>query len=157
MIGVCADIQPAWLFKDGNTLLKVLGPERMRWFQPYKSWLDYTTIGGGSDHMLRYDPLDSTNPWSPWLGLWIAITRNLEGGAVLEPTEALSREQALRLYTINNAYLGHEEKVKGTLEVGKLADLIVIDRDVLTCKADEIKETKVLLTVIGGKVVHEKK
>jgi len=156
-LGVCADVQPAWLYKDGNTLLKVLGPERMRWFQPYKSWLDYTTIGGGSDHMLRFDPLDSTNPWSPWLGVWVAITRKFEQGGVLEPTEVLTREQALRLYTINNAYLGREEKEKGTLEVGKLADLIVVDRDVLTCPVDDIRTVKVLTTVVNGKIVYEKK
>jgi len=156
-LGVCADVQPAWLYKDGNTLLKVLGPERMRWFQPYKSWMDYTTVGGGSDHMLRFDPLDSTNPWSPWLGVWVAITRKFEQGGVLEPTEVLTREQALRLYTINNAYLGREEKEKGTLEVGKLADLIVVDRDVLTCPVDDIRTVKVLTTVVNGKIVYEKK
>ena len=156
-LGVCADIQPAWLWKDGNTLLKVLGPNRMRWFQPYKSWLDYTTIGGGSDHMLRFDPLDSTNPWSPWLGIWVALTRKLERGGVLEPGEALTREQALRLYTINNAYLHHEEKEKGSLEPGKLADMIVIDRDVLTCPVDDIRTTQVLTTIVGGKVVYQRK
>jgi predicted amidohydrolase YtcJ len=156
-LGVCADVQPAWLYKDGNTLLKVLGPERMRWFQPYKSWMEYTTIGGGSDHMLRFDPLDSTNPWSPWLAIWETITRKLERGGVLEPTEVLSREQAIRLYTINNCFLNKEEKEKGSLEVGKLGDLIVIDRDVLTCPADDVKDTKVLLTVVSGKVVYEKK
>ncbi|VTT99179.1 amidohydrolase : Putative TIM-barrel fold metal-dependent hydrolase OS=Singulisphaera acidiphila (strain ATCC BAA-1392 / DSM 18658 / VKM B-2454 / MOB10) GN=Sinac_6486 PE=4 SV=1: Amidohydro_3 [Gemmataceae bacterium] len=156
-LGVCADVQPAWLYKDGHTLLKVLGPERMRWFQPYKSWTEYTTIGGGSDHMLRFDPLDSTNPWSPWLGVWAAVTRKLERGGVLEPAEALTREQAIRLYTINNAYLGREEKEKGSLEVGKLADLIVTDRDVLTCPVDDLRDTKVVLTVVGGKVVFERK
>jgi len=156
-LGVCADVQPAWLYKDGHTLLKVLGPARMRWFQPYKSWLEYTTVGGGSDHMLRFDPLDSTNPWSPWLGIWEAVTRKLERGGVHEPGECLTREQALRLYTINNCYLHKEEREKGSLEVGKLADLILIDRDVLTCPADDIRDTKVLLTVVGGKVVHEQK
>src|SRR5579883_136866 len=153
-LGVCADVQPAWLYKDGATLLKVLGPERMRWFQPYKSWLEYTTIGGGSDHMLRFDPLDSTNPWSPWLGIWITLTRKLENGSVLQPGEALTREQAIRLYTINNAYLHHEENEKGSLEVGKLGDLIVVDRDIMTCPVDEIKDVKVLATVVGGKVVY---
>ncbi len=48
-LGVCADVQPAWLYKDGATLARVLGKERIRWFQPYKSWLQFTTIGGGSD------------------------------------------------------------------------------------------------------------
>jgi predicted amidohydrolase YtcJ len=156
-LGVVADVQPAWLYKDGNTLQKVLGPERMRWFQPYKTWLDYTTIGGGSDHMLRFDPLDSTNPWSPWLGIWIAVARKLERGGVHEPNERLTREQAIKLYTINNAYINKEEKEKGSLEVGKLGDLIIVDRDVFTCPTDDIKDTKVLYTIVGGKVVYEKK
>jgi predicted amidohydrolase YtcJ len=156
-LGVCADVQPAWLYKDGGTLVKVMGDERTRWFQPYKSWLEYTTIGGGSDHMLRFDPLDSTNPWSPWLGVWIAVTRKLERGGVHQPGERLTREQAIRLYTINNAFLHNEEKEKGSLEVGKLGDLIVVDRDIMTCPEDELKDVKVLATVVGGKVVYEKK
>ncbi|MBM3981850.1 MAG: amidohydrolase [Planctomycetes bacterium] len=157
-LGVCADVQPAWLYKDGGTLLKVLGDERMRWFQPYQSWLKYTTVGGGSDHMLRFSPLDSTNPWSPWLGVWIALTRKLErGGAVHQPDERLTREQAVRLYTINNAFLHNEEKEKGSLEAGKLGDLIVLDRDLMTCPIDEVKAIKVRATVVGGKVVYEKK
>jgi predicted amidohydrolase YtcJ len=155
-LGICADVQPAWLYKDGNTLLRVLGKERVRWFQPYRSWLAYTVIGGGSDHMLRYDSLDSTNPWNPWLGIWIALERATERGGVLMPEERLSREEALRLYTINNAYLHHEEKSKGSLEAGKLADFIVIDRDILTCPVKEVRDTKVLLTVVGGKVVFER-
>jgi predicted amidohydrolase YtcJ len=156
-LNVCADVQPAWLYKDGATQLDILGPERMRWFQPYKTWLEYTTIGGGSDHMIRLDPIEATNPWSPWLGLWVAMTRNLERGGVHRSEECLTREQAVRLYTINNAYLHREEKDKGSLEVGKLGDLIVIDRNVLTCPADDIRGTKVLLTVVDGKVVYERK
>ena len=112
-LGVCADVQPIWLYKDGTTLNKVLGKERMRWFQPYKSWLEYTTIGGGSDHMIKLDPLDATNPWNPWLGLATTLTRTTERGTDLGQDECLTREQAVRLYTINNAYLNHEEKRKG--------------------------------------------
>jgi predicted amidohydrolase YtcJ len=156
-LGVCADVQPAWLYKDGTTLLNVLGLERVRWFQPYKSWLEYTTIGGGSDHMLRFDSFRSTNPWDPWLGIAITLDRVTERGTELVPEEKLTREQALRLYTINNAYLHHEEKEKGSLEPGKLADLIVIDRDVLTCPVKEIPQTQVMLSVLGGKVLFEKK
>jgi predicted amidohydrolase YtcJ len=156
-LGVCADVQPAWLWKDGTTLLKVLGEKRMRWFSPYKTWLRYTTIGGGSDHMLKYDSLDAVNPWNPWLGMWVTLTRATERGDVLTPDERLTRDQALRLYTINNAYLNHEEKQKGTLEVGKLGDLIIIDRDYLTCPLREIPETRVLYTIVGGKVVFERK
>ncbi len=156
-LGVCADVQPAWLFKDGATLNRVLGKERIRWFQPYKSWMQHTTIGGGSDHMLKFDPLQSTNPWHPWLGIQTALTRATESGLVLVPEEKLTREQALRLYTINNAYLHREEKEKGSLEPGKLADFILIDRDYMTCPADTIRDTRVLTTVVGGAVVYERK
>jgi hypothetical protein len=154
-LGVCADVQPVWLYKDGTTLNKVLGKERMRWFHPYKTWLEYTTIGGGSDHMIKLDPRQATNPWDPWLGLWVAITRKTEAGTVLNPAEQLTRQEALRLYTINNAFLHHEEKEKGSLEVGKLADFIVIDRDFLTCPVDEILVTRVLRTVVGGRTVYK--
>ena len=156
-LGVVADVQPAWLYKDGTTLLNVLGKERVRWFQPYRSWLEYTTVGGGSDHMLRFDPLNSTNPWDPWLGMAVTLHRTTERGTELFPEEALTREQAIRLYTINNAYITHEEKTKGSLEVGKLGDLIMIDRDVLTCPVQDVARTQVLLTVVGGQVVYERK
>jgi predicted amidohydrolase YtcJ len=156
-LGVVADVQPAWLYKDGTTLIRVLGKDRMRWFQPYKSWLKHTTIGGGSDHMIKLDPRKATNPWDPWLGLEIAITRKLESGQVHEPDECLTREEALRLYTINNAYLSRDENDKGTLEKGKLADFILIDRDYLTCPASDINSTRVLKTYVGGKVVYERK
>lgn len=156
-LGICADVQPAWFYKDGTTLLKELGKERVRWFQPYKSWLEHTTIGGGSDHMLGYDSIRATNPWNPWLAIAVTLHRITERGTELFPEEKLTREQAIRLYTINNAYLHHEEKVKGSLEKGKYADLILIDRDVLTCPEKEVADTKVLLTVVNGKVVYERK
>jgi predicted amidohydrolase YtcJ len=156
-LGVLADVQPAWLYKDGATLANVLGETRIAWFQPYKSWLKYTVIGGGSDHMIKLDPRASTNPWDPWLGLYVAITRKTEAGFVLNEAECLTREEALRMYTVNNAYLHHEESAKGSLQVGKLGDVIVIDRDYLKCAVEAIPGTRVLLTVVGGRVVHEAK
>jgi predicted amidohydrolase YtcJ len=155
-LGVVADMQPAWLYKDGASLLKTLGSRRMEWFQPLKSWFDHgLAIGGGSDHMVLLDSLASTNPWNPWLGMWVACTRHTERGAVHNPAERLTREQAIRFYTINNAKLNFEENLKGSLQPGKFADLIIVDRDVSRCPVDEIRSTKVLLTMVGGKIVHE--
>ena len=154
-LGVGADLQPAWLWKDARTLLKVLGPRRMDWFHPYRKWWDAgITIGGGSDHMIRMDPIASTNPWDPWLGIWIAVTRKAEGIAPLNPDQRLTRAEALRFYTINNARLHFEEHEKGSIEPGKLADLILVDRDPLTCPEDDLPATKVLWTMVGGKVVY---
>ena len=83
--------------------------------------------------------------------------RDTISGGVLGADQKITRQEALKLETINNAYLHHEEGEKGSLEVGKLADLIMVDRDPLTCPADDIMGTKVLLTVLGGKVVFERK
>ena len=105
--------------------------------------------------MVKLDPRKATNPWDPWLGIETAVTRKLESGKVLMPDECLSREEALRLYTINNAFLSRDEKDKGTLEPGKLADFILIDRDYLT--TPDIAGTRVLKTFVGGKAVFERK
>lgn len=156
-LGVVADMQPAWLFKDGASLLKTLGPRRMQWFEPLKSWFDNgLTIAGGSDHMVGLNSFESTNPWNPWLGMWIALTRQTENGQPLNPSECLTREQAVRFYTINGARLNFDENKKGSLEPGKYADLIMVDRDLLRCPVNDVRDTKVLLTMVDGKIVWEK-
>ncbi len=156
-LNIAADIQPAWLYKDGATLLKVLGTDRMKNFQPLRAMFrGGIVIAGGSDHMVQLDADESTNPWNPWLGMWIALTRQTERGGVLNSRERLNREQAIRFYTLNNAYLHHEEKIKGSIEPGKLADVILLDRNILNCKVDEIRETQVRLTVVDGKIVWQR-
>jgi predicted amidohydrolase YtcJ len=87
--------------------------------------------------------------------MWVTITRQarwFEGQ--LHPEESLSREQAIRFYTMNNAYIAGLDDQIGSLEVGKLADLIVLDRDLLTCPVQEIRETNVVATYLGGQAVH---
>ena len=155
-LGIVADIQPAWLYKDGASLLKTLGERRMKWFQPLRSWMENDLIiGGGSDHMVILDSMTATNPWNPWLGMWVALTRQTERGGVHNSRERLTREQALRFYTINNARLNFEEREKGSLESGKYADLIIVDRDVSTCPLEEVRATRVLLTMVNGKTVWQ--
>ena len=74
----------------------------------------------------------------------------------LHPEQRIARQQAIQLYTINNAFLTFEEKEKGSLEPGKLADFIVLDRDILTCPVDDIRSTTVEQTWIGGRLVYSK-
>ena len=154
-LGVGADLQPAWLWKDTRTLLDVLGPDRMAWFHPYRAWKDAgVLIGGGSDHMIRLDPLEATNPWDPWLGIWVAVSRSAEGVGTHLPDQAMTREEALRFYTIDNARLHSEESDKGTIAPGMLADLILVDRDPMSCPVDELRDTQVIWTMVDGRLVH---
>ncbi|MBT4694071.1 MAG: amidohydrolase, partial [Planctomycetaceae bacterium] len=155
-LGIVADLQPAWLYMDGKTLLKQFGQKRTEYFQPYRSLFDRgVVVGGGSDHMQKIGSFRSVNPYNPFLGMWITLQRqprNMEG--TLHAEQRLKRHEALRLYTINNAYLTFEEKVKGSLEVGKLADFVIIDRDILKVELDAIKDIQVLRTYIGGRLVY---
>jgi predicted amidohydrolase YtcJ len=156
-LGVVVDIQPAWLYLDTRTLTKQFGYERLRWFQPLRSIFENGGIaGGGSDHMQKIGSMRSINPYNPFLAMATAVTRKakwFEGA--LHPEEALTREQAIRFYTINNAYLLFKEDKLGSLEPGKLADFIVLDTDLLTCPEEKIVETQVLRTYMNGKLVFQ--
>ncbi|MGH7170782.1 MAG: amidohydrolase, partial [Gemmataceae bacterium] len=158
-LGVVADIQPAWLYLDTRTLTAQFGYDRLRYFQPLKSlFAAGVVIGGGSDHMQKIGSLRSVNFYNPFLAMWTTIARKAKlYKGQLHPEEALSREQAIRFYTANNAYILFLDKRVGSLETGKLADLIVIDRDLLACPVDDIKDTKVLRTYIDGKLVFQTK
>ncbi len=155
-LGVYADMQPAWYYKDADLLNKVLGEERIKTFHPYKSLFEAGIIvNGGSDHMVKLDSYTSINPYNPFLSMWSVIARKTERGTRIVSGEALTREQALRMFTINNAYASFEEDIKGSIESGKFADLAVLSQDILTCPLDTIREIKVLLTMVGGEVVYE--
>ena len=92
-----ADLQPAWLWLDGATLEKQFGVERLAYFQPYRTLFDHgVVIGGGSDHMQKIGGLRSVNPYNPFLGMWIVLTR--QPGWQAEGAEAAhSPEEALAL------------------------------------------------------------
>lgn len=155
-LGIVADLQPAWLWLDGATLRKQFGDERLTYFQPYKTIFDHrVVVGGGSDHMQRIGSLRSVNPYNPFLGMWITLARQpRRTDRPLHEEQAINREQALRLYTINNAFLTFEETQKGSLEAGKLADFVVLKTDILTCPEEEVRNIKVKATYLGGKAVY---
>ena len=157
-LGIVVDLQPDWLWLDGATLRKQFGDDRTKYFQPYKSLFEAgVPVGGGSDHMQKIGSLRSINPYNPFLGMWITLTRQPRWtDQPLHPEQRISREQAIRLYTINNAYLTFEEKEKGSLEKGKLADFIVLAKDILTCPLDEVRNIQVDETYLGGKQVYRR-
>ncbi len=148
-LGVIPSMQPTHCTSDMRWVVDRVGEERAKGAYAWRSLLDTgAIIAGGSDF-----PVESHNPF---LGFYAAITRqNLdaqpEGG--WHPDQRMTRAETLKSLTIWAAYAAFEEDQKGTLEVGKLADFIVIDRDIMTCPPADIPATKVLRTVIGGETV----
>jgi predicted amidohydrolase YtcJ len=144
---VLVDADPAFVYWIGSYFARY-GAERARWAYPAKSYFDRGIVAGaGSDVPVT--------PISPWWGMWATVVRQeVESGAILAPEERISAQQALEMYTRNGAYLGFEEHDKGSLEVSKLADFILLDRNPLTVPVSEIKDTQVLATYVGGQVVY---
>ena len=155
-LGIYANMQPAWFYKDADAMTNILGEERILYFHPYRSLLDAGIIvNGGSDHMVKWDANSSINPYNPFIGIWTAISRITERGTLINPSEAITREEALRMYTINNAKASFEESVKGSIEPGKFADMVVLSDDYLTCPVDNIRDIESVMTILGGKIVYE--
>jgi predicted amidohydrolase YtcJ len=138
-------------------LLTQFGDDRLEYFQPYKTLFERgVIIGGGSDHMQKIGSLRSVNPYNPFLGMWITLARVPKRSRhPLHPEQRLTREQAIRLYTINNAFLTFEEHEKGSLEPGKLADFAILKQDILTCPEEAVKDIEVTQTYLGGRLIYE--
>ena len=155
-LGAVVDTQPMWFYMDGDALLKALGPRYMNTFIGVKTWKDNgVTVALNADHMQGFDPIGALNPYHPLLAMQAAITRRTHGGQVIGPAERISRLDALRMTTINAAYIGFEEKKKGSIEAGKLADLAILTGDFLTVPEDQLMNIKAYMTIVDGKVVYE--
>lgn len=155
-LGVCVDTQPAWYFKDADTIATALGEPRLKNFIGVADWLrGGVKVALNTDHMSGTDPNHALNPFNPFLTMGTAITRKTEAGKVIGPEQRISREDALRMMTINAAYLSFDEKRKGSIEVGKLADLAVLSEDFMKCDVERIRDIRVRTTIVGGKVVHD--
>lgn len=156
-LSICADAQPAWFYKDADAMKYILGDERIKTFHPYRSLLDAgVMVNGGSDHMIGWDSFTGVNPYNPFLAMWSVVTRTTERGTVILPEQAITREEALKMYTINNAFASFEENIKGSIEPGKLADMAVLTEDILTCPVEKIRNIVAEMTIVGGKVVYTK-
>jgi predicted amidohydrolase YtcJ len=127
------------------------GEQRAQYAFPIKSLSDRGVVCSGGSDM----PIVTADPM---LGIDCLVNRRLDptpGGRVLNPAERLSVLEAIRVYTYNGAYAHFEERSKGSIEEGKLADLAVLSRDILSTPNEEIREITVDLTLADGKVVHE--
>ncbi|HEX7960569.1 MAG TPA: amidohydrolase family protein, partial [Terriglobales bacterium] len=146
---VIASMQPNHLLTDMNWAESRIGADRARSSYAWKSFLNNgVVLAFGTDYPVE--------PVTPFRGLYAAVTRKNEAGTkTYYPEEKLTIDDALKAYTVGSAYAEFAEKQKGTLEPGKFADFVVLDRDLTKIPAPEILGTKVLRTVVGGKIAYE--
>lgn len=157
-LGMGVDTQSFLYLRDADAMAKVYGRSWAERLIGLGDWVrGGIPVATNSDHMIGLDPDHSMNSFNPFLMLYLAVSRKDEFGNVYGAYQKLSREQALRCVTTNAAWLSFDDEKKGTLEPGRLADLCVIDRDYLTCSEEDIRKIKVLLTMVDGKVVFERK
>ncbi|GAF81294.1 unnamed protein product, partial [marine sediment metagenome] len=126
-----------------------MGMERMKRYMPMKSFKEMGIVASGNADW----SVCSANPME---GIHVCVNRTTETGQDLSQNQAISRMDAIRVYTWNGAYITHEEGIKGSIEPGKYADFAVLDKDILTCDPDEIHKIKVLTAIVDGKVVYQR-
>jgi predicted amidohydrolase YtcJ len=156
-LGVLVDTQPAWYYKDADALAAGLGRERLAHFIGLRTLRQAgVDVAINTDHMFGLDRDEALNPFNPFLTIYIATTRRTQSGAIVSGGEAVSREEALRMMTSAAARFSFDEKMRGSIEVGKLADFVVLDADIMTCPPDRLRAIQPEMTVIGGRVAYER-
>jgi hypothetical protein len=149
-LGVIASMQGVHTISDGPWVAKRLGEERARRTSyPWRSLIDAgAMVTNGTDV-----PVEDVDPIASFYG---SVSRKTNEGKVFIPEQRVTREEGLRAYTLNNAYAAFEEKEKGSLTPGKLADIVVLSKNIMAIPEDEIPRARVDLTILGGKVRYER-
>jgi predicted amidohydrolase YtcJ len=149
-LGVIASMQPYHAIDDGRWAEKVIGHERGKGTYAFRSLLDRgARLAFGSDWFVA--------PPIPLEGIYAAVTRRTLDGANPNgwfPEQKITVEEALRAYTSGGAYASYDENNKGVLAPGKLADLVMLDRDITRIPPETIPQSRVMMTVVGGRIVH---
>jgi hypothetical protein len=142
--------QPPFIYYSGERYLSQVPAEVQPWLYPFKSLLDAGIIVAGSSD-------SPVVPHNPLIGIYAAISRRTESGRTVLSEEAVSLGQALAMYTLNGARASLEDNIKGTLAIGKLADIVMLSADPLRSSPEMIKEIQVDMTIIGGEVAYIRK
>ena len=147
-LGVIASMQGVHCTSDAPYVVARLGEQRAeQGAYVWKTLLETgAVVSNGTDA-----PVEDVSPLASY---YATVSRKLADGSVFYPDQRLSRLEALQTYTINAAFAAFEEDIKGSLSVGKLADITVLSKDVMTISEDEIPSTEVLYTIVGGKVMY---
>ncbi len=150
-LGVIASVRGVFATSDGPWVVKRLGEKRTR----ERGYLYQTLFQSGAVVINGTDP--PVEDIDPIANFYCSVTRKMADGNVFFPEQCMTRQQALESYTVNPAYAAFEEDIKGTLTPGKLADITVFSKDIITIPEDEILSTEVVYTIIGGKIIFNKK
>jgi predicted amidohydrolase YtcJ len=138
------------LYLAGPSLVNYWGPTRAARTTPMRTYLDQgLVVAGGTD--------SAVVPYPPLWVIYHFVSRATISGGVLGADQKISRKEALQVATINNAYLTFEEQTRGSIERGKLADLVVLPEDILTCPEKRIEQMLVAMTMVGGRVVYQRR
>jgi len=151
-LGIVASVQPSWIHLFGDNFQKLMGNEIANRTIPNKSFLNRgIPVAFSSDVPVTMDDFE------PFWGFIGAVTRRTKNGKVLAPSEAITMKEALRAYTHTAAYAAFEEKVKGSIEEGKFADLAIWEQNLYTVQPEpeKLKVLKVLMTILNGKIVYQ--
>jgi predicted amidohydrolase YtcJ len=144
-LGIMVASQPAFMYWFTSFTTEVLQGEKEQTNNPQQSILDHgIPLSYGSDGA----------PTDPRVQLWAAVNRRGWDGKIYGADEAVTVEEAIRAHTMGTAYMNFDEDVKGSLEVGKFADMVVLGEDILTIDPDQIKDLTIERTIIGGKEVY---
>jgi len=148
-LGVIAAMQGIHCTSDASYVIPRLGAKRAEeGAYAWRSLLDSgAVVGNGTDA-----PVEEVNPIACY---YASVTRKAKDGILFYPKQCMTRLEALKSYTLSNAFAAFEEGQKGSLAAGKLADITVLSRDILTIAADEIPGTRVVYTIVGGRIVYE--
>jgi predicted amidohydrolase YtcJ len=149
-LGVIPGSNMGFIGEGGDVWEEAIGEERMQWIMPARSYIDNSIRSStGSDYPAALD-------YNPLLQIHCAVTRKTLTGKVVNPSQRTSVMEAIEMMTINGAYAIFEEDSRGSIEAGKLADLVVLSDDPLEVPDEEIKNIEVLMTLVGGKTVYSK-
>jgi predicted amidohydrolase YtcJ len=147
-LGVAVSASIGFCYPIGDSHIAALGENRLCGYYPMKGFKEHEIVAGGNS--------DGFGENWPITGIAGCVTRRSSGGSYLCREQAVSVMDAIRAYTVNGTFLEGTEDEKGSLEPGKLADMVVLDRDILTVDPLDIINTKVLMTIVGGEVVYER-
>ena len=148
-LGVLAVPQPSFVFELGDSYRENFTPEQLALSYPARAWCDRGIVAAGSSDV----PVVGCDPF---VGLRSAVTRLTRDGQRMGPEQAVTIEEAVRMFTLNGAYASFEETLKGSITEGKLADLVVLDRDPRAVPAEDLHTLRAEMTISDGRVVFER-